>query len=1360
MALDLKGLTQDEAFAKAADNAGVPESVMRGIWRTESSEGKNMLSPAGAKGHFGLMDNTRQTWEKREGRTFDPNDFSDALTVASLQMQENMKSTGNLNDALRMYNAGTDRARWDNPETRAYVGKVTGVASDGNDSGFEVRNVNPIGGDPEPLTREQVWNTSAYDLRQQKNQHTDGSASKEYLSDVEKGVIQQAGVESAVGAVMSGQDPVQAAMQAREANPAQLTEAFVNSEHNQQRDDYTADKLWEESQARMKLAEEEQAKVDALGFTDKFAAAYNKSTITGAVWHMLREDDQFSTHAEPGFNLLDKATIDDVYKYAQDEREVDWQLRARSNSELQHIRKQIEWDREQTKTLSSGTGAWGQAGYSLLAGVLDPVGWAAGLGVGKGFQMAGIGARAAFQAGNAAKGLSYLTLEGAAGNVLATATLDAAGQYQTTSDYAFAAMTGGAMSSMTHGLGWIAKGSNRQMIRQQMVDFFNTGKAAAVSSDARLYAEASAALGPNATPADINAEVARRVTEAEQRTMEAVLGAAPEIEQVLPKMDSNAWAAARAQMQPGATQLPKNMPGALVTSAADRARIIKQFGLESIADGAERNLAAEMYGRAERFLNSNQIDGERLNTLLKKAGLEATSTTLLSSKNPLLKMFAAVALESPTGAAGRRVTAAITAKARERIYIDNALLEYENAYAAYRAARGRTPLGDYADSGAMRRQFDKEVYAARERRNQGYQGPERDPSIYRASDVLDAAYKRMGDDQVHVGTLGFEHIKASDSRGYSPRRWASGLIRAMNPSQRENLRGYLAAEFQTTAGYDAKFAKRFATEYMERIERRATGGYDIPANLHDTDAADIIRDALKAMGASQMEMDKVMGRFSRGGAQHTKSRIDMDLTREFTNPDGTKASMLDYIDTDNVSLLRNYARRVAGETALAKYGIMGEPGLKELRAAVEIANAGHGRVSDAELRAFDQVAAEFLGKPFGLHLGKVADNAAVLASATKLGGMGWTQMGEYGNGIAGVGFMHVMKAISAAPAMYKKIRVLVKGGKVHDLVHEVEQFTGELGIDGYKMTGLYDVHNGHEVYGRETLGVVSRAIRQGGNAMRMLSFHRAIHATQTRGMAEQIIAKSIHYIRTGKDNAALADMGIHPQLAADIKKELGRIAKFDSRGKLIDLDLQKAKNLTAVNEWAQAVHRGSAQIIQDTFTGETGKWATNGLLKLLTQFRTFGIISVEKQFGRQMAVHGTAKALGYMLGSMSFAVPLIYARVGLKAVGMSEEKREDYFERNLSPFAIGRATINYASALGLAPDILDFGSEITGLGSSTGGRSGSKGLIGGLLVPAVGNANDVFQSLTQHDPHKMVRALPGSSLPYLSWAVNGLDSSD
>src|SRR5690606_1061269 len=103
---------------------------------------------------------------------------------------------------------------------------------------------------------------------------------------------------------------------------------------------------------------------------------------------------------------------------------------------------------------------------------------------------------------------------------------------------------------------------------------------------------------------------------------------------------------------------------------------------------------------------------------------------------------------------------------------------------------------------------------------------------------------------------------------------------------------------------------------------------------------------------------------------------------------------------------------------------------------------------------------------------------------------------------------------------------------------------------------------------------------------------------------------------------------------------------------VVRFEPQRTQDVQAMNEFIAAIRRGVGQIIQETFVGETGKWAHNGWLKFLTQFRTYSITSFEKQFVRQLRTHGAAKAAAILLGSISVAAPIYATRVALTAALM------------------------------------------------------------------------------------------------------------
>jgi hypothetical protein len=96
----------------------------------ESKFNSTAVSPAGAEGLAQIMPATKALLEKKHGRTFDSYNDTDALFMHRSLLQENMDRYGNPEDALRAYNAGTDKNNWNNTETNNYVDIVkSGSAS-------------------------------------------------------------------------------------------------------------------------------------------------------------------------------------------------------------------------------------------------------------------------------------------------------------------------------------------------------------------------------------------------------------------------------------------------------------------------------------------------------------------------------------------------------------------------------------------------------------------------------------------------------------------------------------------------------------------------------------------------------------------------------------------------------------------------------------------------------------------------------------------------------------------------------------------------------------------------------------------------------------------------------------------------------------------------------------------------------------------------------------------------------------------------------------------------------------------------------------------------------------------------------
>ncbi|APL99500.1 internal virion protein with endolysin domain [Aquamicrobium phage P14] len=1311
----LKKLPVAEALRVAGEFAGVSADVMDKIWETESSRGKNMLSPAGAEGHMQLMPATRKTWEQRFGHSINPNDFHEALFTAAHQVRENMRATkGNLEDALRMYNAGTDRSRWDNDETNGYVQKILG-------EGVLQRRATQ--------TNLDVLTGVAADVRATMPR---AAGEKEYISDVRKAIGVQAGFQEAANLFVSGADvsleQVAAASEAGRKVADTIVETIVQEPAPDTSFRVTRDLAVDAAQVAVSNEQRKQE----ITAGQKLTAAFQEVTGTAALMRMA-ERSEFPVDQEYVDSYMQN--IDKIEAgYLSDE--IDQIREARSQEHEDYIKAQIARSRENNRKIFSGGAASGLM-YSLASGVADPVGWAAGLGVAKSVQLLGLSARALAAEGRILSGAGLIGAEGAAGNVLVDAAIHASGEHVTLNDYALSAGSGFLLGTALSPLGLRAG----QKVHTE-AEFLRIQKEAA-RYEADLWARAQDEAGPGASPEKIKAAADRIQVQDAAEDFRIALADVPDSERFL------GFVRDEAESPP------------VVSTPAD----IQRLGIDTmVADPEQQRLLAEVFVRAERFTSENPVNEAAVSSLgLNKLGLESVGVRLIASPNPVARMVAQTLMESTTGAGGRRRTASLQAYLRERVYVGDTLNQYESIYKRYRARHGANWMGDMTN-GKVRDAFDKEVARYREavaNARDGVPRPEYIAGISEeakaASRVLDRGYNLMRKEMQTVGTVGSSRL-GDTSDGYMSHQISAARVLTMTDSERVAVQKVLSRQFQQFEGFDKEFSDRLAVQYLERARDRAYGMHPVPVNLVNPHAGDIVQDALTALKIPEEEINRIMGRYSRGGAGFTKHRLDLDLLEEFDNGAGGKFKLLDLFNYDQMGMYRSYARRAASEVALAQYGVMSKSGLDLLKKAMTLGPEGR-RATPKELEAFDQWASEMLNTPYGTHLGKWMDNTLVLTRLARLGGMGFTQLGELANGIATLGVQNSLRVIPALPRLLREVGQFKKGGKpANPILESIEAVGGPLGSDSYRMIGIYDVRdNAVQVYGREELTVVDRAIRGLGNAHAVATGHRAIAAAHQRGMSEQIVMKAMRFIRDGKEDKALADMGFSPDLIQRVKTELPTIATFDSRGNLETLDIRKLSNPGDALEFVTAVHRGANQIIQRTFPGETGKWAHNGFLKMLTQFRTFGITSMEKQVVRQTATVGAAKAFGTLVGAMSFALPIHLARIQLNAAGMSRKEREEYIERMTSPIVLGKAVLNYVSMSGLLSDILDLGTSA--VDTVTGGALGDLGInprgarAGGVVagqVPAVGWIEDVFSG----NPHKTLKALPFGNLPYLMPLVN------
>ena len=784
---------------------------------------------------------------------------------------------------------------------------------------------------------------------------------------------------------------------------------------------------------------------------------------------------------------------------------------------------------------------------------------------------------------------------------------------------------------------------------------------------------------------------------------------------------------------------------------------LDRLPMGTTAERAEAKQILALYKKAESPEYS--VDNKRLSTLLSKVdSLNPTSNIMLRSKNPVVRMAAIELLENGAGAAGRRSTASIAKWSNERAIVGNAIVDLDREFRGwFKEQPGASNMGE-AFTGRKRAEFNRLVAEEVEARRYPGQRTDLGQRVRSAADAMEQSFERARLMQVDAKTAGWAALPES-SVGYMPHRIKSATYRELSLNQKRALHQELTDQFIMVSEFDPGFADQLASKYLDRVEQRALGGFDSPMGMHQTGAADVIREALEQMNLSRPEVDAMMKRHVAGAAGHTKKRLNLDLRKEITLEDGTSFKLLDMYDTDMLSLMRGQSQRVAGEVALARHGVMGKPGLAIMRRAMGYGGDGEQAVLK-EVGAFDQISAEFLGSPFG-EVNKWVDRAVQFNSISSLGGMGFNQLGESINIATTLGVKAALSHVAEFSRLRTEVLKLAQGGKVdNSLLNSIETMGGaEFGTDAYKM--VFPLDNPDlfaNSLGADSISAGDRLLRGAGHLQSKLSLWRAVHSTQVRAVAEQIVLKAAKALKTGDNDFHLRDMGISDDVLARLRKDFNQVVTMKD-GKVTAFDITKAADKEAAHEFIQAVHRGGSQIIQGTFIGESGKYVHNSWLRMLTQFRSFSLTAIDKQWNRQVGNRGIGGAVIVTLAAMSAAAPLYLARTYLASIGRKDQ--DEYLAKHTSFGAIARATTNYIATSGVAGDFLDAASSLTGTGELTGGRSGTATtLTGNLMGPALGKADKLWGAVQNTkdgtDPHALIKELPLSRLPFLIPAINAL----
>lgn len=1462
--LNLDGLSRDEQFTRAAEFAGVPEAVARAQWAVESTNGKNMNSSAGARGHFQTMPATQATFEQRIGKKLNPYVFQDSLELWAHTMQENMRlAKGNLSGAIAIYHGGPN-PKMQGPRTAEYVQKVTGLAYGGEGTAVNMpaQGFSWKGGDIDA-----AWRGDAIpDIDSLRAEALRVRSAKEVEGTVLRGMRD----EGAAAVAATGNDG--SMIDARRAiSHTGVLESVARPQTSTNVADTTEARATDTVQEQQLM--EDAARREGWSNWDKVGSTWDTGPL-GATYRALTRDIDYNTPQGWVYDPKEWELPDYSASELEQIRDASWNPSALANAK-EDIRH-----RRYTNQIVSDMSPWEQLSAGLIGGFTDPVGAAAAVATGGLFSAAGVGATTYAAAGRPVAALVSSGVEGAVGNVAVDFGLDILGENRTAGDYFTDAAFGvgfgliapyrgimrqadeARLDALSQGLyaqgaqvrervladveaagGNVSTKEIDNLIRQanqkeqkrwaeanmqNVVEEdrlfprpdagYNVDAAAwqslsdSIDAPAKapyagpeitttdlgdgyfstavpdgrgeiLYADtngevfiSTSALDPSLRGQGVGKQMYKTIIDkalAEGKVVRSDIEVSEEASRVYDSLAREGYTVERspranfdednritygggdsvyrvtaappvASLTP-APDAPSLVPRALIATKSVRDRIFGTYGLKAkVSDNALRLQMGEYLARAEQITQKYDINEDKLATMLERVGLESDAGVLLKSKNPAVQAIGLMMTEHGEGAGGRmNFNAAVDLKARYQGYTGTTPREYRIAYKTWRSSQGVSPLKDNF-TGSNRASFDRQLNWYRENL---LMGNELDvhPAIKAASDALDRSYNRMAADQILAKVVGWASLPAEWVRGYGQRQWNGEAIKTTTNVRRESmvaaLREQLAERMEFTGD---EFLDKLSRLYFERISERTLGMYRSPGRITNFNNADILRDSLKSMGLSEEEILKNLNRFTRGGAGHTRGRFDLDVTKTYGDAEGN-FTLHDYLSHDVMGKFSRYSNRVSGEVSAARFGVMGDAGIDVMLKTLDATGA-----SRKEFEAAGRVLDRYVGRSSGPANPDILQTISNASSAAMMGGGIWNQMGEYINAIPTVGIGGVADALKLGPKMAGDVMKLLRGETVNDDI-----LTGLESVGGVRIgMGEFDMYAGPQytqenmLYGPEGAGLLTTVSGKAAHAQQVWSGQVLARAVQTRGLTKIMVEKVLTALHSGKRNEmgrALRDIGLDDELLDVLQTTLPETSVFDSQGILRSFDptrLATAEHDAQFANFFNALNRGANQMIQGEFVGETGAWASKPLLRFMLKFRTFSVIAHQKQLGRYAGLYGAGGAAAIMIAGMGMAIPLYAARTMLTASLMPEDRREEWLSDKFNPLAIGRATMNYVSAMGMLPDVADLLSGAAGgwyeaatderlpqWAKPTGGRTlAREDAIGGILGPGVGWANDVVQA--------------------------------
>ena len=714
--------------------------------------------------------------------------------------------------------------------------------------------------------------------------------------------------------------------------------------------------------------------------------------------------------------------------------------------------------------------------------------------------------------------------------------------------------------------------------------------------------------------------------------------------------------------------------------------------------------------------------------------LEAMHTRLIHSDNMAIRGLTYHLFEAPQGGSAAKATAAARVKnnlAQIRSAMRNRLEEGMDAW------RNEQGIG----------------YVAMRMKPENFQSYHkqvimevRKPGTYTNQSIIDAAdgvreqLKTAGQLRKDAGEQGFSNIDLDAN--YVPIILDETKIKSATLQNKQALKDVISLGYQNgDHALPKDVADLIADGYIARSLDHSLTMRDFVRKVTDTDLATVEK---KLIGAG-IDPTIVEEFFDRTMAKEVKSHLDNRAKASF-GPDISAEingfKFIDIVDNDLPKILESYSRDAAAGHAMGKLGFKSRVEIDQFLMDVEKQSTNHG-LDPVAIAEEIQVLRDGVQLLYGRSLNENPHSPLVrslsklreLTSFLRLQTVGIASIPEVARVSAQRGLSGVLEACPDLGIGLHGTKALREGGKYSGKfkradLEELEAVLGYVGEDHvlYPQGLRSDNIEESGIYG-SLEEKVTNALSLGSRVQEVLSAFRAV-----QGGGEKLAARSLgNQIKAWADgdtaralsSSNIKDAGWHDGFLDELKTWMadnpatdafnGREYRLFNFGKM-PAEMQERLQL--------GMHRLVSRDMQRPFVGETPTFMHKWLGQTVTQFRSFSLLSFEKQLLHDIRQDRGAGAL-----IAAHSMVMAYAAMTVKAIHSSIGKEDvgEEIRNRLTGLNAVKGVINgmgQVASWGIAKDGLATFGLLPKSMMSAPDQLGARGLTGSS-VPVLGLAADV-----------------------------------